>query len=151
MTRRLAAAALSAALSAGLGACVAVPYPREPEILPSRLAPHVGADRDVAGAFTVGSTTREEVLLRIGEPDRTKDGGRVLLWLGRELRMGLAYAVLVPGLGAGVLPDERTPGAFVALALAFDDRGVLVRRAEPREPRVSVTSGAFFDELEAWR
>ena len=77
-----------------------------------------------AATLQVGVTTREEVLLRLGEPDEVLAGGRVLVYRWTEARGFLAAA---GGYGAGVVavpfPGHR------ALRLEFGPDARLTRLA----------------------
>lgn len=61
--------------------------------------------------------TREDVLLRLGVPDRVVDGGRVLVYVA-PVESGQLW-VVTSGSGSGVQPL----GSSVALAVTFDDAG----------------------------
>lgn len=61
-------------------------------------------------------TTREDVLLRLGTPDRVVDGGRVLLYVA-PVESGQLWVITGGGSGGGALPLGRS----VALAVTFDD------------------------------
>lgn len=65
--------------------------------------------------------TREDVLLRLGVPDRVLDGGRTILYVA-PVQSGQVW-VIAPsygGSGSGIIVPV---GSSVALAIAFDDRG----------------------------
>lgn len=65
--------------------------------------------------------TREDVLLRLGTPDRVLDGGRTILYVA-PVQSGQVW-VIVPsygGSGSGLIAPV---GSSVALAIAFDDGG----------------------------
>lgn len=87
--------------------------------------------KDYAAPLQVGVATREEVLLRLGEPDEVLEGGKVLIYRWTEARGFLAMG----GYGSGVLiplPGHR------AVRLEFGADARLVRlefqRGAP-EPR----------------
>jgi outer membrane protein assembly factor BamE (lipoprotein component of BamABCDE complex) len=76
-------------------------------------------DRDLR-PFTIGVTTREEVLLALGEPDlQSKDGSSILYWwyYCRGFVAVLAY-------GAA---DAGMDGNQINLILKFDDAGRVLR------------------------
>ena len=62
-------------------------------------------------------TTREDVLTRLGTPDRVVDGGRTILYVA-PVESGQLW-VVTSGSGSGVQPL----GSSVALAVTFDDAG----------------------------
>lgn len=92
-----------------------------------------------ASSLQVGVATREEVLLRLGEPDEVLEGGKVLVYRWTETRGFLAAggyggAVAVP------FPGHR------ALRLAFGPDARLVRltfeQGKPGPPVAQESPGA---------
>ncbi|MFN9275009.1 MAG: hypothetical protein ACK6D2_04665 [Planctomycetota bacterium] len=75
------------------------------------------ADRRLLAA----GTTREQVLMRLGVPDRVVDGGSVLLYVA-AVESG-SLLVLMAGPGGGVAGESLPLGKSVAVAITFDDAG----------------------------
>lgn len=66
-------------------------------------------------------TRREDVLLRLGVPDRVLDGGRVLLYVDSVKSGSLLVLVASP---AGQVGGEELPlGKSIAVAITFDAAG----------------------------
>lgn len=87
-----------------------------------------------AATLQVGVTTREDVLLRLGEPDEVQAGGKVLVYRWIEARGFVAVgaygsAVLVPFQGHRALRLEFGDDARL-VRLAFEKGGP----APPAEP-----------------
>lgn len=140
-------AASAAALVVGfLPGCLVVPYPVQPHVAPARIAPYVAPDAPDLSSFLPGRTTRDEVLLRLGEPDRVLGDGRTLIYLGVDQRQGAWVAIY--GIPHGEMPEQ---GPFVALVLSFDERGVLERAEAPHEDQLTISSTRFFERLESGR
>lgn len=114
---------LGALLLSSQVACLIWPFPTG-ELLSGRgrITPQYAAP------LQVGQSTREEVLLRLGEPDEVREGGKVFIYRWTEARGFLA----IVGYGSGLLvpfPGHR------AVRLEFDGDGRLERlsfeRGEP--------------------
>lgn len=143
--------ARAAALAVLLPGCLVVPYPVQPRISPARIAPYAAPEATDLSSFRPGTTTRDDVLLRLGEPDRVVADGRALVYLGVDRRYGAAVFAWFPGFGGGLAPQSDVQGPFVALVLTFDGRGVLERVESPHEEHLTLTSAVFFDRLDAVR
>lgn len=73
------------------------------------------------GDLLRAGATREDVLLRLGTPDRVVDGGRTLLYVA-PVQSGQLWVIL-PSYGAGGGGGVAPLGSSVALAVVFDDAG----------------------------
>ncbi len=83
---------------------------------------------EYASPLEPGQTTREDVLLRLGEPDVVLDGGSVFIYQWTEVRGFVAFgghgtAVAIP------IPGHRD------LRLEFDAQGRLIRKTFGKQAR----------------
>lgn len=93
---RAASTTLALLLLAGSTGCLIWPFPTG-DLLSGRGR----IRREDTAPFRAGSTTREEVLLRLGEPDGVEQGGRILVYRWTEVRGffaagGNGSAVVIP-------------------------------------------------------
>jgi len=100
-------------------ACMVIPTPEH------RLGGRVPCDDEKTTFIVKETTTREEVLLKLGEPDLVLDRERIFVY---RWEMVAAY-FLVGGYGGGTGGPIHRPHF---LTIEFDDRNV-VRRHEVRE------------------
>lgn len=126
-TPRLRVLASAALAAASLGACVVLPIPRPRGTLEG-MRGNVG---DALPAFVVeGRTTRAEVLLALGEPDRRADGDRWFAYDSGRRLAGVNWVVLVGGApvsSPGFVLGVRETVDWRELRLRFDEAGVLVQ------------------------
>ena len=119
-------AALGAAAAAlGTGGCIAVPVPVQ-SAKPDELRTHTRGTEKGKSPFQDGITTRREVLLRMGEPDRAwgSDGEQYFLYRADDIHALIVVMIFGPTSGtAGAIPV----GSRLLLALEFDEHGVLRR------------------------
>jgi hypothetical protein len=116
MVIRSATAALL--LMAGAG-CIIIPIPRSTKAEGVRAS----IDSSDLGFLRPGTTTRREVLLRLGEPDQTRrTSWSYLCYAASSSRTDVHVALLVPGRAQGVVRD----GTRSYLLLRFDDSGTLL-------------------------
>ncbi len=114
MSRRVRFLLVALALASQFG-CLIWPFPTG-DLLSGRGR----ITKEYAAPLQVGVATREEVLLRLGEPDEVLEGGKVLIYRWTEARGFLAMG----GYGSGVLipfPGHR------AVRLEFGSDARLVR------------------------
>ena len=71
-------------------------------------------------SFAIGATTREEILLTLGEPDFQSEDGSVILYWWYSWRGFIAV------IGYGVA-GAGTDGSRISLVLKFDDAGRVLR------------------------
>ncbi len=95
--------------------------------------------------IVVGKTTRADVLLLLGDPDRKKDKDERFLYFRQSEEGGIAF--LVGGAGRGGVVG--TPVSFRVLTLVFDGSGVVVR-AKARKLVVRDFLGALADDNLLW-
>ncbi|WP_243287267.1 MULTISPECIES: hypothetical protein [Geothrix] len=90
-------------------------------------------------SLRVGASTREDVLLHLGEPDEVVDGGKILVYRWTEARGFIAVAGSYGGGVVAPFPGHR------ALRLEFGPDARLVRlafeRGTPRPPAGPVPRG----------
>ncbi len=114
MSRRVRFLLVALALASQFG-CLIWPFPTG-DLLSGRGR----ITKEYAAPLQVGVATREEVLLRLGEPDEVLEGGKVLIYRWTEALGFLAMG----GYGSGVLipfPGHR------AVRLEFGSDARLVR------------------------
>lgn len=102
---RLAVVALTAAMLLLLGSCNTTP------VIP-------GASPDLLAFLADGTTTREEVVLKLGQPSANFEEDRILTYrIGEHVTLG--YYPIVP--------DQVLPWQSVrhSLVLVFDEAGIL--------------------------
>lgn len=134
-----------AALPAGialamLGGCIAVPVPL-PEHSGSD-APH--GDPKAAAEIRDGVSTRADVMLALGEPDRAWRGDRCFVY--SQPRIKGAWVVVVAGAGGGGGMFGVPWGEYHALLIEFDGAGVVRRHELIVEPLHT----AHERRVEAW-
>lgn len=106
---RLAVLVVAAAIALLLAGCTTGP------VIP-------GASRDLLEFLRDGSTTREEIVLRLGQPSASFEGDRILTYrIGKHEKQG--YYPIVP--------NQLMPWQYVrhSLVLVFDDAGVLEKHS----------------------
>jgi hypothetical protein len=121
--RRVLAGAAGAAVL--LGGCIAVPVPVQ-SAKPAELRTRMRGTEKGAPPFLDGATTRREILLLMGEPDRAwgEDGEQYFLYRADDLHAVIVVMIFGPTTGAA----GGTPvGSRLFLAMEFDRRGVLCR------------------------
>lgn len=110
------------------GGCIIIPIPHEASASPvSRGIVH---DHDTAFAHH-GSTTREEVILRLGQPDLAWRHEQVLLYGWSESTLGVFIAVAAPGGGAADYIEDYKPRYLI---MEFDSAGRFQRLDRPAIP-----------------
>ncbi|NWJ40931.1 MAG: hypothetical protein HXX12_08160 [Geothrix sp.] len=121
------------ALSLSLG-CVIWPFPTG-----SLLAGRGRITRDYAAPLQVGVTTREDALLRLGEPDEVLEGGKVLIYRWTEVRGFFAAG----GYGGAVVAIPFSGHRAVRLKFGVDGRLVHLgfERGAPASPADPESSG----------
>jgi hypothetical protein len=113
--RRAARLLLGLLLLLGAQGCLLWPFPTGDLLL--------GRGRirqEDQATFAVGRTTREEVLLQLGEPDEVLEGGRVFLYRWTE---AAGFFAMAAGSNAVAIPFP----SHHTLRLAFDAEGRLAR------------------------
>jgi len=101
------------------GGCILIPTPpHKSDSLPTRqnLSPKAAAE------IQVGVTSREQVLLRFGEPDATFDQQRRFAYLWADV-VAWWFA------SGGYQGDAGEIGQGCVLEIDFDPRGIVIRRA----------------------
>ena len=73
----------------------------------------------VQSQIVLGSTTREDVISILGEPDFTRD--RFILYRHKDYSGGAVVGILIPPSGVGGVVGQR----FMDLYFEFDNYGVL--------------------------
>ena len=109
-------------LSAIFSGCAILPFPTKEhgltsgrgQILPEELA-----------SLEKGKTTREEVLLRYGEPSLVLNDQKILVYKWMVLAGGYVWVVVIPPFG-GAVGGGDIPKEYV-VTLEFDGEGRLVR------------------------
>ena len=123
---RSGAAALGVCAAAlGLSACIALPVPVQSARLGELRTRTRGAEGEKL-PFAEGVTTRREILLMMGEPDRAwgANGEQFFLYSAEDVHAVIVVMIFGPGTGAaGAIPV----GSRLFLALEFDGAGVLRR------------------------
>lgn len=94
--------------------------------------------------IVVGKTTRADVLLLLGDPDRKKDNDRNFLYFRETEEGGVAFVVGGAGRGAIV----GTPVTFRVLIVGFDAAGV-VDDVNARKVTIRDIFGALADNYES--
>jgi len=97
-----------AALLLALASCVCIPY---------RASGHREMGETTLDFLKEGVTTREEVLLTLGHPDRVRDGNRLFLYWWDEIRGMVAYSI--PYIAGSMYEAGPRHG----LRIEFDDNG----------------------------
>lgn len=124
---RLRVLASGVLAAASLGACVVLPIPRPRGTLEGMR----GNVSDTMPAFFVeGRTTRAELLLTLGEPDRRADGDRWFAYDSGRRLAGVNWVALVGGApvsSPGFVLGVRETVDWRELRLRFDEAGVLVQ------------------------
>jgi hypothetical protein len=81
-----------------------------------------GASRDLLAFIEDGATTREEVVLRLGQPSASFEGDRILTYrIGEHATQG--YYPIVPN---QLMPWQSVSHSLV---LVFDEAGVLAKHS----------------------
>lgn len=140
-------AILVSALGSG---CVIIPTTEHvPVVGPTRGL----IDQETLESIRVGVTTREEVLLRLGEPDVVMRNERLFAyhWVtntGYVIGGGGATGSITGGGGVGAIRQKR----YLAL-VEFDEQGI-VKRHEVKEGwlfyRRSYDIGPWLNDMERW-
>jgi hypothetical protein len=132
--------ALALLLAQGVG-CIIIPVPHSEMVLPGSR----GMITPSHTAFVqLGSTTREEVLLQLGDPDYRWHDDRVIAYVSLSSNLSLLVATIRGG-GVGEWPLFR----FVLFEM--DTAGHVVRVELKLEPPAEITYSAhasFVKELE---
>jgi hypothetical protein len=122
-----------------LSACIVLPVPLGEG--------HISAGREVSresqGSLSVGSTTRAEVLARLGEPSAVWDDAGVVVYDWDRVQWLLLW--MVAGAGRAATGGMELPVHHMLL-LQFGAAGIL-QRAEHAERPAGVGYGAF---LRTW-
>lgn len=121
--RTLVIAALLAAALSGTQGCVVIPTPKAGHHPDSR----ENVNDQTPERIRVGVTTREEVLLTLGEADYVSADEEVVTY-GWSKLAAVAFAMPLPGAGGGGL----VPGRSRFLVISFDKLGV-VRSCQLRD------------------
>jgi hypothetical protein len=95
-------------------------------------------------ALAMGSTTREDVLLLLGEPDLRRDDDRIFAFVWDEAWLFFAAA----GMGGGGVAGEAT--RHLALMVSFDESGRLARKEVLKQPQTGLDKD-WYSQLEKWR
>ena len=117
LTRKIACLALVALSCAG---CVVVPIPRnDPDVNSSRAK----IEKQTVESLRVGTTTLQDVLLMLGEPEEHYESPTVLFYRWRRIK-GL-FLFLCCGGPYGFGAFDREDRVDYTLRLTFDDDGKL--------------------------
>ena len=82
--------------------------------------PIPGASHDLLKFLQVGQTTRQEVLLKLGQPSASFEQERILTYrIGEDAKQG--YYLIIPN------AKMQWQGVHYSLVLVFDSSGVLQR------------------------
>jgi hypothetical protein len=121
--KRTTLARLSLFLAVALGGagCVVIPHK------PTRVSGVVVPDSAAAG-LSAGEVTREEVLHRLGRPERVEENGRFFFYQWTTSSVGWLLVAASPAApGAGGMAGGDIPTAKWFLCMEFSPKGKLVR------------------------
>lgn len=111
---------VAAVLLGLLGGCVVLPIPAN-KVTHGHQA--LTRDKQIS-AVVPGETSRQEVLLRLGEPDGVLDGEQRIYYAWREQYLRLLVALVGPG-GSGTGDVVNAYGANYRFMITFDPQGIV--------------------------
>jgi hypothetical protein len=112
---------------------------------PGRAATRGTIDKRDLKPFTIGGTTREEVLLALGEPDVVGEDGDALMYWWCHSRGFLLWAVVGPGAGGGY---AGMVGKRIHLCFKFDRESRILRHKFVHLPEAAAIDQAVM--LSQW-